>query len=196
MLKYNKGVKEESMKIIDINIEDLKQYENNPRNNDGAVEAVANSIREFGFKVPIVIDKNNVIVAGHTRYKASLKLGLKTVPCLIADDLTDEQIKAFRLADNKTAELAEWDFSKLEEELADIDLDMSEFGFEELTKELESEEEQEIIEDEAPEVDEENEPTVKRGQVWKLGDHYLMCGDATSKEDIEKLLSVGFENEQ
>ena len=184
------------MKIIDINIEELKQYENNPRNNDGAVEAVANSIREFGFKVPIVIDKNNVIVAGHTRYKASLKLGLKVVPCLIADDLTDEQIKAFRLADNKTAELAEWDFSKLEEELADIELDMSEFGFSELEKELESEEEQEIIEDEVPEVDEENEPTVKRGQVWKLGNHYLMCGDATSKEDIEKLLSVGFENEQ
>ena len=127
------------MKIIDINIEELKQYENNPRNNDGAVEAVANSIREFGFKVPIVIDKNNVIVAGHTRYKASLKLGLKVVPCLIADDLTDEQIKAFRLADNKTAELAEWDFSKLEEELADIDLDMSEFGFEELASELEDE---------------------------------------------------------
>lgn len=119
------------MKIKEIKVEELKEYENNPRHNDGAVDAVAESIKQFGFKVPIVVDKNNVIVAGHTRLKAARKLGLVTVPCIVADDLTDEQIKAFRLADNKTAELAEWDFSALE---AEIDIlsehfDMSAFGF-------------------------------------------------------------------
>ena len=89
------------MEILNLKLEEIKPYEKNPRNNDNAVDAVANSIREFGFKVPIIIDKDNVIVAGHTRYKASLKLGLKTVPCIKADDLNEEQIRAFRLADNK-----------------------------------------------------------------------------------------------
>ena len=101
------------MEIINKKIEDLIPYHNNPRLNDEAVEYVKNSIKEFGFKVPMVIDKNNVIVAGHTRYKASKELGLKEVPCIIADDLTDEQIKAFRLADNKVSEKAEWDFNML-----------------------------------------------------------------------------------
>lgn len=120
------------MEIVKIKIDELKQYEKNPRKNDKAVEYVANSIKEFGFKVPIVIDKNNVIVAGHTRYKASEKLGLTEVPCIVADDLNEEQIKAFRLADNKVSEFAEWDFNILGEELGDIDFDMTEFGFEKL----------------------------------------------------------------
>lgn len=120
------------MEVINKRIEDLMPYENNPRNNDEAVKYVANSIREFGFKVPIIIDKNNVIVAGHTRYKASQELGLKEVPCIIADDLSDEQIKAFRLADNKVSEKAEWDFNKLDLELAELDIDMDDFGFEDL----------------------------------------------------------------
>lgn len=105
------------MNIIEINISDIKEYENNPRNNENAIEPVANSIKEFGFKVPIILDRDNVIVAGHTRIRAAKKLGLETVPCVIADDLTPEQIKAFRLADNKVGEIAEWDFTKLEEEL-------------------------------------------------------------------------------
>lgn len=117
------------MRIEEIKISELKQYENNPRKNDGAVEAVANSIKEFGFKVPIIIDSENVIIAGHTRLKAASKLGLASVPCIIADDLTDDQIKAFRLADNKTSELAEWDFSKLETELSEMEFDMKAFGF-------------------------------------------------------------------
>lgn len=178
------------MTIKEIKTADLMPYENNPRNNDAAVDAVANSIKQFGFKVPIVIDKDNVIVAGHTRLKAAEKLGLDKVPCIIADDLTEEQIKAFRLADNKTAELAEWDFEKLEselQELADLDVEMAQFGFDDL---LENEP-TEIIEDEVPEIDEDNEPITKRGDIWKLGNHYLMCGDATSKEDIEKLMTVG-----
>ena len=118
------------MNVIEKKLNELKEYENNPRHNEGAVDAVAASIREFGFKVPIVIDKDGVIIAGHTRKKAAEKLGLKTVPCIIADDHTPENIRAFRLADNKTGELAGWDFEKLEAELSDLtEMDMTEFGF-------------------------------------------------------------------
>ena len=125
------------MQIIEKRIEELIDYENNPRHNEAAIEKVAASIEAFGFKVPIVIDKDNVIIAGHTRRKAAERLGLQTVPCIIADDLTEEQVKAFRLADNKTSEFAEWDFEKLNEELAelrDIDFDMLAFGFGESAK--------------------------------------------------------------
>ncbi len=118
------------MNIIEKSINEVKPYKNNPRKNDEAVEYVANSIKEFGFKVPIIIDKNNIIVAGHTRYKASKRLGLQKVPCIIADDLNDEQIKAFRLADNKVSEKSEWDDSLLDEELSNIfDIDMKLFDF-------------------------------------------------------------------
>lgn len=118
------------MEIKMVKIGDLKPYENNPRFNDEAVQYVANSIKQFGFKVPMVIDKNNEIVAGHTRYKASLELGLKEVPCIVADDLTEEQIKAFRLADNKVSEQASWNYDLLDLELDDIlELDMTDFGF-------------------------------------------------------------------
>ena len=119
------------MNITEKKITELKPYENNPRNNAEAVEYVANSIKEFGFKVPIVIDKNGVIVAGHTRYEAAKVLGLDKVPVVIADDLTDKQIKAFRIADNKTAEKAGWDYQKLTEELENIipNYDLKEFGF-------------------------------------------------------------------
>lgn len=118
-----------SNELISKPLSELIPYENNPRNNENAVEAVMNSIREFGFKVPIVIDKDNVIVAGHTRYEAAKRLGLGAAPCIVADDLTEEQVRAFRLADNKTAELAGWDFRMLEEELDRLELDMSQFGF-------------------------------------------------------------------
>ena len=131
------------MTIKEIPIEELREYENNPRINDSAVDAVAASIHAFGFKVPIIIDKDNVIVAGHTRMKAARKLGKKTVPCIVADDLNDEQIKAFRLADNKTAELAEWDFEKLESEmtkLRDMGVEMDGFGFSESDDEIKQKE--------------------------------------------------------
>lgn len=118
------------MEIIYKNIDELIPYENNPRLNDETVEYVKNSIKEFGFKVPIVIDKDNIIIAGHTRIKASKELGIKDIPCIIADDLTEEQVKAFRLADNKVAEKSLWDYSKLDEELDSIlDIDMSMFDF-------------------------------------------------------------------
>ena len=119
------------MEIIYKKLEDLKPYEKNPRKNDDAVEYVANSIKEFGFKVPIIVDENNIIIAGHTRYKASKKLGIKEVPCIIADDLTEEQIKAFRLADNKVSEKAKWDTDLLGMELDSLFdvIDMNKFGF-------------------------------------------------------------------
>lgn len=118
------------MEIIYKNIDELIPYKNNPRLNDEAVEYVKNSIKEFGFKVPVVIDKDNVIIAGHTRIKASKELGIKDIPCIIADDLTEEQVKAFRLADNKVAEKSMWDYSKLDEELDNIlNIDMSKFDF-------------------------------------------------------------------
>lgn len=120
------------MNVIEKAVSELKEYRHNPRNNDGAVEAVAESIKQFGFKVPIIIDSRGEIIAGHTRKKAAECLGLASVPCIVADDLTPEQIKAFRLADNKTGELADWDFSALEKELEELtafDVDMSAFGF-------------------------------------------------------------------
>ena len=119
------------MEIKMMKLEQLKPYENNPRFNDNAVEYVANSIKKFGFKVPLVIDKNNVIVTGHTRYKASMELGLKEVPCIIADDLSEKQIQAFRIADNKTNDMAEWNDDLLSIELKDVmeDIDMTDFGF-------------------------------------------------------------------
>lgn len=118
------------MNIEEISIEKLKPYENNPRNNKTAIEYVKNSIKEFGFKVPIVIGNDDIIVCGHTRYLAAKELDMKTVPCVRADDLTDDQIKAFRIADNKTAELAGWKTKLLDDELKELcDFNMELFGF-------------------------------------------------------------------
>lgn len=125
------------LKIIYKNCSDLVPYENNARINDDAVEYVANSIREFGFKNPIIIDSANVIVAGHTRLKAAEKLGMTEVPCIIADDLTKEQIDAFRIADNSTAQIAQWDYDKLIKEMEHIDYDLSQFGLKEQMEEME-----------------------------------------------------------
>ena len=159
------------MEIINKKTNEIKPYENNPRKNDEAIKYVAESIKQFGFKVPIVIDKNGVIVAGHTRYKASKKLGLEEVPCIVADDLNEEQIKAFRLADNKVAEKSEWNFDLLDEELEDIlNLDMSDFGFELKL----DEEEQEIKEDDFN-IEPPEEPKAKLGDIYQLGSHRLMC---------------------
>ena len=173
------------LNVTQMNVNDLIEYENNPRKNDDAVSAVAKSIKEFGFKVPVIIDSNNVIIAGHTRVKACKQLGITVVPCVIADDLTEDQVKAFRLADNKVAELAEWDLDKLNEELMFIDLDMSQFGFEDLENELD----RDVLEDE---FDEEEElpvnPYSKKGDIFILGNHKLMCGDSTVNADVKKLV--------
>lgn len=120
------------MKVETVSIDKIKPYENNPRNNDDAVDAVANSIKEFGWQQPIVVDKDMVIIAGHTRYLAAKKLGYDTVPVVVASNLSDEQVRAYRLADNKTGELAEWDTKLLDDELQSIlDIDMTDFGFDE-----------------------------------------------------------------
>ena len=118
------------MEVVNIKVGDIIPYEDNPRKNDDAVQVVMNSIKEFGFKQPIVLDENHVIVVGHTRFKAAKKLGYKEVPCIIASDLTEEQISAYRLADNKTNEYAEWDMQLLSGELnAIMNIDMELFGF-------------------------------------------------------------------
>ena len=175
------------MEIINKIISDLKPYENNPRNNDEAVDVVAASIKEFGFKVPIIIDNDNVIVCGHTRYKAAKKLKLENVPCIIADDLTDAQIKAFRLADNKVSEKATWneDLKFLElSEIEPLGIDMLQFGFDDLEKQLQT---KETVEDdynaEPPE-----EPKSKLGDIFQLGKHRLICGDSTDVNIIDRLI--------
>lgn len=172
------------MKIEEVKIEDIHPYENNPRINDQAVDAVAQSIKDFGFKVPIVIDKNNVIVTGHTRYKASIKLGLKTVPCIKADDLNEKQVRAFRLADNKVSELADWDMDLLNQELDLLgDFDMGDYGFEVLEQEPEAFNDDFDVDEAIPDI-----PKAKQGDIYKLGRHYLMCGDSTTS-DVDLLVN-------
>jgi site-specific DNA-methyltransferase (adenine-specific) len=176
------------MQIVDKLLSDIKPYAKNPRKNDKAVDKVAASIKEFGWKVPIVIDQDGTIVAGHTRYKAAQQLGLDRVPCIIADDLTPEQVKAFRLADNKVGELAGWDFDLLATELQDLaSFDMEQFGFE-------RDPSQDLTDVEEDDFEEEKETTdhgVQIGQVWILGNHRVMCGDSTSKTDADRLMGGG-----
>lgn len=172
-------------KIIMLPVSEVRPYEKNPRKNANAVKFVKASIEQFGFKVPIIIDSNRVIVCGHTRLLAAKSLGMAEVPCIMADDLTDEQIRAFRLADNKVGEFAEWDMDLLGDELdaiaAACDINMGDFGFD-----LDSEEEQpEVTEDEVPE---EVEPVAKLGNIFQLGEHRLMCGDSTDAEQVAKLM--------
>lgn len=181
------------MQIIEKRLKDIKPYSNNPRHNSKAVNAVKDSIIKFGFKVPIVIDKNNIIVCGHTRYRASKDIGLETVPCIIADDLSPEQINAFRLVDNRTSEFADWNFDKLAEELSEIDtIDLSSFGFDDLMAGLSdsfltNNTQSDIVEDNYNE-DIESDLDIKYGDLFRLGRHYLLCGDATNNDDIQKLL--------
>lgn len=141
------------MKVVEKKLSELRPYEKNPRHNDEAVKFVKKSIEKFGFKVPIVVDKDGVIVAGHTRYKASLELGLETVPCVVAYDLTEKQIKAFRLADNKTGEKAYWNFDLLNEELLELntDFDMGDFGFVNVFDSQDDDEDDDFFDDEEDE---------------------------------------------
>ncbi len=184
------------MQVIQRDISTIKPYENNPRLNDDAVDAVAASIKEFGFRQPIVTDKDDVIICGLTRYKAAIKLGLREVPGLVAEDLSPEQVKAYRIADNRTAELAEWNWDQLKIELTDLqktdfDLGLLAFDDEELNRILEGNNDALVTEgetdpDSIPEPP--DEAVSVRGQVYKLGDHRLMCGDSGSVADVDKLL--------
>lgn len=172
------------MEIIKLNINEVIPYPDNPRKNDNAVDAVAESIKQCGYCSPIVIDEDNIILAGHTRLKALKKLKWKEVECVRKTGLTEEQKKKYRILDNKTNELAEWDFDLLEEEIADLDFEGFDFGFDFNS----GEDDAEIIEDEPPEVDEENEPITQLGDIWQLGTHRLMCGDSTDKATVERLM--------
>ena len=178
--------KGDTVNIKNVQLKDIKPYEKNARDNKNAVEKVTQSIKEFGFKVPIVLDKNNVIVCGHTRYEAAKKLKMAAVPCVIADDLTENQIKAYRLADNKVAEFSTWDFDILKDELFAIDdIDMSDFGFD---LSFGDDEEQEVQEDDyITEIP--KEPKAKLGDIYQLGRHRLMCGDSTDKETVALLMN-------
>ena len=173
------------MDIKNIAVKDLIPYEKNTKKHDDVqINNVAESIKQYGFVQPIVIDKNNVVVIGHCRLLAAKKLKMADVPCVCVEDLTEEQVKALRIVDNKSNE-SPWDFDFLADELAEISLNGFDFDF---GIDTDAEEETEIVEDEALEVDEENEPITKLGDIWQLGRHKLMCGDSTDRTMIDELL--------
>ena len=168
--------------IVYLKPSELTPYFNNPRKNDDAVVKIAESIQSFGFQNPIIADKSRIIIAGHTRWKAALKLELKSVPVIITD-LPEDKAKAYRIADNRMGEFAEWDWEALDAEIEDFDQelkDMFDFEFPDITIE-----DGLIDDDEVPEV---TESICNSGDLWKLGNHRLLCGDATKKEDVEKLM--------
>jgi hypothetical protein len=170
----------------------IRPYEKNPRLNDDAVAAVANSITAFGWRQPIVVDEEGVIIAGHTRWKAAQRLGLEMVPVHVATGLTPEQIRAYRIADNRTSELAEWNMELLPLEIAELQeagIDWTTLGFdtEALAKMLDSGVQEGLTDPDAvPEPP--DEPVTKRGDLWILGEHRLLCGDSASTEDVDRLL--------
>lgn len=177
------------MQIVNRKISELIPYVNNARKNDHAVDAVASSIKNYGFKQPIVIDSQGEVIAGHTRLKASIKLGLDEVPCIVADDLTPAQVKAYRIADNKVSELSEWDYELLKLELEDIE-GFTGFEVDELEDLFEDEKqakEESFDLDEA--LNEVTEPITQKGWIYKLGNHRLLCGDSTSEEDVARLMN-------
>lgn len=171
---------------ITLKVNEIKPYEKNARKNDEAVPVVMESIKQCEYIAPIIIDEHNIILAGHTRFKALKRLKYKEIEVLRVYGLTEEQKRKYRLLDNKTNEIAQWDFDLLPDELDGLD-----FGDLELDWgiNLESEEEHEIIEDDVPEIDEQAEPITKLGDIWQLGRHRLMCGDSTDKAMVQKLMN-------
>lgn len=166
-----------------VKVKDLKLNDRNPRKNDAAVDVVAKSIEKYGFKNPCIIDKDNVVWCGNTRLKAARRLGIEEVPCIVVDDLTKEQIREYALLDNKTNEIAEWDYDLLAEELQELDL--ADF---ELDWGVNCDVQEKEVEEDNYEIPDEIEPRVKSGELWQLGRHRLMCGDSTKSEDVEKLM--------
>lgn len=180
-------------KLSTMRMEDIRPYPNNPRRNDGAVDAVAESIRQCGYVAPIIVDEDGVILAGHTRYKALKKLGYETADVLVKYGMTEEQKKKYRLLDNKTNELADWDYDLLADELAELDLSDFDFDFgieydEEETDVVEDSLKTEVVQDKEPDIDENTETIVKFGDIWQLGRHRLMCGDSTSQKMFSELM--------
>ena len=175
------------LQIEYLQTDSLVPYINNPRVNDRAIDAVAGSIAEFGFKNPIIVDRNNVIIAGHTRLLAARKLGLDQVPVIRAEDLTEKQVKAFRIADNKTAEFSEWDDELLAMELEGLEDMFTGFSEDEIDALLGQDGPTDVVEDDFKVVLPE-EPKAKPGDIYQLGKHRLMCGDSTKLEDVQKLM--------
>lgn len=187
------------MNITDVKIDEIIPYHDNPRVNTDAINVVKKSLSEFGFQQPLVLDKNNIIIVGHTRFAAAKELGFTNVPCFIADDLSEDKIKAYRIMDNKSAEYASWNYGLLTKEITDLlesDYDLEFTGFTDVELEdmgfdmnLESfVEEPQAEEDVIPEMTE-DPPISKMGDVWILGNHRLLCGDSTSIDDVEKLMN-------
>ncbi|MCE9605080.1 MAG: ParB N-terminal domain-containing protein [Planctomycetia bacterium] len=180
------------MKIVDRKISEIKPYEQNPRINDAAVDAVAASIKAFGFRKPIVVDADGVIICGHTCFRAAIKLGMTKVPTHVAADLSEAQVKALRLVDNRTAELAEWDWQKLALEVADLgeeEFELADFGFSEefLTAMLDVGPLDGLTDpDHVPPLP--SKAKTKRGDLYVLGYHRLLCGDSSSRADVDRLL--------
>ena len=177
-----------NLEIIMRNVDDIIPYENNPRDNDNSVDAVVESIKNFGFLVPIVIDKDNVLVAGHTRIKALKKMGIKTVPCILADKLTEDQIKAYRLADNMTSMNSKWNGKLVRLEMKNLpEFDFTKFGMPE--KFMDFKDRIKVEEDDFDEgqfiVD---EPHSKQGDLYLLGNHRLLVGDSTDSEQVKRLI--------
>ena len=175
---------------------DIIPYERNPRQNDGAVDAVTASLKEFGFRQPIVVDNDGVIVVGHTRWKAAQALGLDHAPVHVATDLTPDQARAYRIADNQTASISTWDFELLPTELTalqDVDFDLGLLGFapDKLTELMSGGDptDGQTDPDDIPAPP--DEPVTKRGDIWVLGDHRLLCGDSGSESDLDRLLASG-----
>jgi len=174
------------MQSVDMKLSDIKPYDRNPRYNDEAVSAIAKSISEFGFLNPIVVDKDNVIICGHTRYKAAQQLGLVTVPVVVADWLSEDQVKAYRIADNKTSELATWNYEQLIAEIRDLEdasYDLSNLGFaDDVLNDILARDEDDFLvmgetaPDAVPEMPEDVDPLSRRGEMYELGDHRLFCG--------------------
>lgn len=174
-------------------IDEVEPYKQNPRQNEEAVAAVANSIREFGFRQPIVVDEDGVIVAGHTRYKAAQELGLEKVPVHVAEGLSPEQIRAYRLADNATRDLSEWDYELLPIELGELQeagFELALIGFpeDELAGLMDTGEVKDGLTDPDAVPEPPDEATTQPGDLWILGDHRLLCADAGKAEDVDRLL--------
>lgn len=172
------------MELVTLQLSQIKPYEKNPRKNDSAVDAVAESIKQCTYVAPIVVDENNVILAGHTRYKALQKLGRNECECIVKSGLSEEQKRKYRILDNKTNDFALWDDDLLAGELEGLDFDGFDFGFDLDTDSVGGV----IVEDDVPDVDEKATPRAKLGQIWKLGRHRLMCGDSTDATAWEKLM--------
>jgi len=177
------------MKVKSTPIDAIKPYDANPRKNDQAVDAVAKSLHEFGWQQPIVVDSQGVIIVGHTRWKAAKSLSMDTVPVVVADDLTPEQARAYRIADNKTAEMATWDVELLEAEvraLDQMDVDLSTLCIDD--KELAALLQDEVVEDDF-EPEPPDDPITQPDDLWLLGEHRVLCGDSTKAEDVDRLMS-------